>query len=339
MKKLGIILIVLTVLFMYGCEELFIENDEADNPVENFDFLWQNMSERYSLFDYKNIDWDSIYSIYRPMVNEQTTDTDLFNTMATMINTLEDGHTNLRSPIDIARFLPYLDHAPNFSFDLAERNYLKIDYRFTGFLLNQILDDVGYIYYRSFQQTINDWELDSVINRFNRAGVKGVIIDIRDNGGGNPANGLLLMERLVDNRTHIYTSQKKAGPGRNNFLDPQDIFIDPNTKHPHFPGKVIVLSNRKVYSAGSYFSAATKALPEVILMGDTTGGGSGVPAGFELPNGWACNYSSTIGTLADGFNFEGGVPPDVYVEMDTTDLLNGIDTIIEAALTEIRDGL
>ncbi len=175
-----------------------------------------------------------------------------------------------------------------------------------------------------------------MINRFTKAGVKGVIIDIRDNEGGNPANGLLMLSRMIYQRTHIYTSQQKNGPGRNDFADPQEIFLDPNTEHPHFPGQVIVLSNRKVYSAGSYFSAGIRAIPQVILMGDTTGGGSGVPAGFDLPNGWACNYSSTIGTMFNGYNFEGGVPPDVYVQMDTTDVLKGVDTIIETALAEIR---
>ena len=175
-----------------------------------------------------------------------------------------------------------------------------------------------------------------MINRFNRAGVKGVIIDVRDNEGGNPENGLLMLSRMIDQRTHIYTSQQKSGPGRNDFTAPRKIFLDPNQDHPHFPGKIVVLCNRKTYSAGSYFSAATRGIAEVTLMGDTTGGGSGVPAGFELPNGWACNYSSTIGTMVDGYNFEGGVPPDRYVPLDTADALNGVDSIIEEALLVIR---
>ena len=323
-------------MVLVGCEEIFFEKDQVNDPVNNFDYLWTNMSERYSLFDYKGIDWDSVYSVYRPMVSHNTPNDQLFDIMAEMLNSLKDGHTNLRTQMDISRYFPYLQAPQNFSYNLVERNYL-LDFRFTGYLQNQILDDVGYIYYPSFGRPIKDWELDTVINRFNDAGVIGVILDIRDNEGGDPANGLLMLSRMINKRTHIYTSQQKNGTERNDFAAPQEIFLNPNRHDPPFPGKVVVLTNRKVYSAGSYFSAGVKALPEVILMGDTTGGGSGVPAGFELPNGWACNYSSTIGTLVTGVNFEGGVPPDVYVPIDTAQALNGVDTIIEAALAMIRN--
>lgn len=324
------------LIFCLGCEEIFFEPDTKQDPEANFDYLWNSFSERYSLFDYKQIDWDSVYSVYRPQVTNATDEEALFDIMSNMLNSLEDGHTNLRSPFDISRYFPYLETAPNFNFDLVERNYLGSDYRITGYLLNQVLDDVGYIYYRSFVQSINDWELDSVIHRFERANVKGVIIDVRHNEGGNPANGLKILSRLIDTRTHIYSSQQKSGPGRNEFGSVQQIFLDPEEDHPHFPGKVVVLTNRKVYSAGSYFAAGVSALQNVEIVGDTTGGGSGVPAGFDLPNGWACNYSSTIGTLTNGFNFEGGVPPDDYVEIDPTDAANGVDTIIEYALAKIR---
>lgn len=332
-SKTVVLLLVAQVFF--SCEELFFEKDQANDPVNNFDHLWSNMNTRYSLFEYKNIDWDSVYLVYRPQVSSATGSDELFDVMAAMLNTLRDGHTNLRAQMDISRYFPYLNAPPNFNYDLVERNYLK-DFRFTGYLQNQILDDVGYIYYRSFVTPVNDWELDTVINRFNAVGVKGVIIDIRNNEGGNPANGLKLLGRMVEERTHIYTSQRKIGPGRNDFDSPKEIYVDPTSNAPTFPGKVIVLSNRKVYSAGSYFSAATKGISQVTLMGDTTGGGSGVPAGFELPNGWACNYSSTIGTTVNGLNFEGGVPPDVYIALDSMDLEKGKDTIIEAALAEIR---
>lgn len=334
LKKL--LLIPSLAILMMSCEEIFFEKDEVNDPVSNFDYLWTNMSQRYSLFEFKNIDWDSAYSVYRPRVQASTQNDELFAIMAEMLNSLRDGHTNLRAPMDISRYFPYLEYPQNFDYSVVERNYLR-DFRFTGFLLNQVIGDVGYIYYRSFATPIKDWELDTVINRFTNAGVRGVIIDIRDNEGGNPENGLLMLSRMIDQRTHIYTSQQKNGPGRDDFATPQEIFLDPNDEDPHFPGQVIVLTNRKVYSAGSYFSAAVKAIPDVLLMGDTTGGGSGVPAGFELPNGWACNYSSTIGTLVTGENFEGGVPPDITVALDTFGIRVGIDTIIEAALNEIRN--
>ena len=141
-------------LLLISCEEAFFEDDTPQDPVANFDYLWNAFSERYSLFDYKNVDWDSVYNVYRPRVSSTTGDEELFEIMAEMLNSLRDGHTNLRSPFDISRYFPYLETNPNFNYDLVERNYLGEDFRFTGFLLNQVLDDVGYIYYRSFTQPI-----------------------------------------------------------------------------------------------------------------------------------------------------------------------------------------
>ncbi len=322
-------------IFLTSCEEAFFDDDQPDDPVANFEFLWDTFDERYTLFEFKEINWDEFYSEYRPQVSDLTTDDELFVIMAEMLNRLRDGHTNLRSPIDISRYRPYLQAPPNFDAELLERSYLQ-DARLTGYLTNEIMGEVGYIHYRSFQLPIQDWELDTVINRFTRENVQGVIIDVRNNGGGNPANGLKLLSRMIDERTHIYTSQQRNGPASDDLAASQDIFLDPESDHPHFPGQVVVLSNRKVYSAGSYFCAGTKGISQVVMVGDTTGGGSGVPAGFELPNGWYCNYSSTLGTLVTGENFESGVPPDVEVALSAEDRERGVDTILEAAIALIK---
>ena len=70
-----------------------------------------------------------------------------------------------------------------------------------------------------------------------------------------------MLARMIDKRTHIYTSQQENGSGPDEFAAPQDISLDPASGHPAFPDQVIVLSNRKVYSAGSYFSASVRAVP------------------------------------------------------------------------------
>jgi C-terminal processing protease CtpA/Prc len=79
-----------------------------------------------------------------------------------------------------------------------------------------------------------------------------------------------------------------------------------------------------------------KAFPEVMIIGDTTGGGGGVPLGWELPNGWFFNYSSSVTYLPNGFIIEEGIPPDIQVDMTEEDKANGIDTILERALDEFR---
>ncbi len=115
-----ITILVLLSISISGCEEIFFEPDQVNDPVSNFDYLWNNMNERYSLFEYKKIDWDSVYAVYRPLVNENTASTELFNIMAEMLNILKDGHTNLRAQMDISRYFPYLEAPQNFNYNLVK---------------------------------------------------------------------------------------------------------------------------------------------------------------------------------------------------------------------------
>ena len=95
-----------------------------------------------------------------------------------------------------------------------------------------------------------------------------------------------------------------------------------------------VLTDRGTYSAGSFTSIATKAIPNIILMGDTTGGGLGLPNGGQLPNGWTYRFSITQAlTLDKSPAYENGVPPDVHVLFDWSDRTK--DEVIERALVEL----
>ena len=83
MKVLKNILIIVVLLgSLFGCEEIFFKQNQINNPVNNFEYLWSNMSQRYSLFEFKNINWDSIYSVYRPQVDQSTPNDLLFDIMA-----------------------------------------------------------------------------------------------------------------------------------------------------------------------------------------------------------------------------------------------------------------
>ena len=51
-------------------------------------------------------------------------------------------------------------------------------------------------------------------------------------------------------------------------------------------------------------------------MGDTTGGGLGLPTCGTLPNGWVYRFSITRTLALDGCNYENGVPPDILLPFD-----------------------
>ena len=57
---------------------------------------------------------------------------------------------------------------------------------------------------------IEEEDLDFVVERFR--GLKGLIIDIRDNEGGDPLYGFRLARRIATERTHIYRQSIRAAP-------------------------------------------------------------------------------------------------------------------------------
>ena len=70
-------------------------------------------------------------------------------------------------------------------------------------------------------------------------------------------------------------------------------------------------------------------------MRDTTGGGLGIPNGGQLPNGWTYRLSISRTLSPEGENYENGVPPDIYVNLDREAVNRGVDNLIEAAIREI----
>jgi hypothetical protein len=329
MKK--IIFPLTLVMIITSCEEVFISKDLSDDNIASFNFLWKELNEKYSFFEYKHINWDSIYAVYRPRINDNLTREELFTVMAEMLNTLRDGHVNLRSEFNISKYEQwFLNYPENFNRELILYHYLGNDYQITGPLLHKEINGVGYVRYGSFQSAVSDNDLDFVLNSYKNS--KGIIIDIRGNEGGNPANGFKIIQRIIKDKRLVYRHAFKSGPDHKDFEPFNDVYLEPSTGSISYNKKVVVLTNRLVYSAANYFSAICKVYG-IPLVGDHTGGGGGVPAGSELPNGFHVNYSSSICLMPDGYNIEGGIPVDVKVDMLDVDEINHRDTIIETAIT------
>jgi hypothetical protein len=323
------VMALMTALTLPACERLFIDPDPSNNPVENFDLLWKSVDEKYSFFEFKDIDWNEVRSRYRPQVSMDMSDKELFYLMADMLYELRDGHVNLTSYFDRSRNWDwYLDYPPNFNPIILERNYLGRDFQIVGPFETKVIGNVGYIYYGSFMGFFEEGLLDRLLERY--AHLDGLIIDVRDNTGGIAMLAPRLASRFVTEKTLVGYNRYKEGPGRDDFSRLMPIYIEP--KGTSFTKPVIVLTNRKVYSAGNLFASYMSHLPHVILMGDHTGGGGGLPYSGELMNGWRFRFSSSQILNADLEHIEHGVAPDVKVDMLLEDELAGLDTILERAL-------
>lgn len=330
------LLILLPLLFLlFSCEEVMLEKDPDSSATSVFNVLWTNLDEKYSYFEYKKINWDSVYAVYAPRIHDELHAEELWNILSEMICSLNDGHVNL---INGERWSSWRNCKPvhynqNFDLGLIMGNYLKLPVKYAGSLLYGIIDSVGYVYYESFEMDISESDIDFLVDYFEHT--KGLIIDIRNNGGGDSENADVFQSRLLQTKTLVEYIYFKHGPGHDDFTAPQEFHILPGGKK-QYTKPIALLINRYSFSSSSFFASRMSVLPHVTLIGDTTGGGAGRPKYFDLPNGWAVRYSSTYALRADGFNFENGVPPDYPVLQRETDRLRKKDAILEFAFNFIR---
>ena len=327
-RLLSSIYIIICVLpfVLGGC----IREDEYDNSsAGNFEALWKLIDEHYCYLDYKGIDWDSIYNVYSPQISDDMGDDALFEVLGNMLAELKDGHVNLYSAWNTARYWDwYLDYPRNYSEELIEQ-YLGRGYRIGGGAKYTIFtDNIGYVSYPDFSAAIGDGNLDEMLLYLGMC--NGLIIDVRNNGGGNLTTSSQLAARFTNERVLTGYIQHKTGPGHSDFSDPEPLYIAPSDG-VRWQKPVVVLTNRHSYSATNDFVNAMRCFSQVMLMGDRTGGGGGMPFSSELPNGWGVRFSASPTLDVDGQHIEDGIDPDIHVDMTDEDKAQGLDTIIEEA--------
>ena len=336
MKKLYIaILFSAFVVLCSSCEKAFMEKEVSDDPVSTFEYLWKVVDEQYSFFDVKGVDWDSVYAVYRPKVSENISDDSLFNVLGAMLNTLNDGHTNLVSPFDVSHneeVYRKMYENNNINTDVVVLNYLTINYHTTGSFAHNALRDgqVAYLRYSSFSNNISDDDLVYLVNKYKNT--KGMIIDLRQNGGGSVNNVWNLLKFFPDEERQLYKTQIKNGPEHNDFSEMKIVKLPKHEDKTTYKHPIVVLTDRGSYSATSFFSLCVKSnFSEATIVGDTTGGGLGLPNGGELPNGWTYRFSVTRTLDMNNNNYENGMPPDVTEILDPVQTAQGIDNVIEKA--------
>ncbi len=335
MKKFfPLIIVIFTCVFLSMQLSSCIDEDEySDSPQGNFEALWKILDQRYCFFEYKGkeygLDWNDIYSKYSARINNSMTDGQLFEVMADMLSELKDGHVNLYTSFDYARYWSWQENYPkNFS-DSLQRKYLGTDYRITGGLKYRKLDDnIGYIRCESFENSIGDGNLDNVMMYL--APCNALIIDIRNNGGGMLTMAEKLAARFTNKETLVGYIQHKTGTGHSDFSVMKEQKLKPS-KGIRWQKKVFVLTNRSVYSAANEFVKYMKCCPGTTVVGDKTGGGAGMPFSSELPNGWSVRFSACPMYDKDKNCTEFGISPDYNVALDNEKAAKGIDSIIEFA--------
>lgn len=339
MNRFGIAIVLL--LLVLSCTT---KGNYSPSPATNYRALWEVLDKGYCYFDEKlpkDSTWEDMYQKYLPLIGNDMGQDSLFDVMEMLLSELKDGHVNLTSPFDVSRYSRWYQDYPSQLDDKVRRRYLGDSYRIAGGLYyapvsyaEHTKDSIGYLMYNSFSSTLSESGISSAFARLSKC--KGLIIDIRNNGGGYVSYSTLLASHFTDKRVLTGYMRHKTGPGHRDFSEPVPVYLDTLKVGIKWLRPVVVLTNRGVFSAANDFSMNVKHLPFVTLMGDTTGGGGGLPRSSELPNGWAVRYSASVMTDANDQHVEHGIAPHYRVDLDPNDISQGKDTLIEAAITYIN---
>ena len=242
--------------------------EQTDNARGNFEALWTIIDEHYCFFKEKGVDWDAVHDKYARRIGEEMTREELFTVCSDMLDELRDGHVNLTSSFNTSYYRKWWsDYPQNFSKRLIEESYFNFNYRQTGGLMYGLLNEnIGYIYYGSFTSPVGEGNLDNVLYFLSAA--QGLIIDVRDNGGGNLTNVETFVARFITEPTVVGYISHKTGPGHDEFSEPRAITYNPADIGRIRWGKpIIVLANRSTFSAANNFVSVMKLLPGVKVVG------------------------------------------------------------------------
>ena len=315
------------------------EKEFADNPRGNFEALWKIMDEHYCFFAMKQeqlgVDWDEVHTRYSRQIDDGMTTAQLFEVLCRMIGELRDGHVNLSTGFNYGRNWSWKEDYPaNFS-DTLQRRYLGTDYRISSGLQYRILaDNIGYIYCGSFADGFGEGNLSDIF--YYLLPCNAIIVDVRNNSGGQLTAAEQLAARFFDQTTLVGYMQHKNGKGHNDFSSMQKQQIKP-TRELRWHKRVAVLTNRATFSAANEFVKYMRCSPLVITVGDRTGGGAGMPFTSELPNGWGVRFSACPMYDREKNSTEQGIAPDHRADISDEDFARGKDTIIELARQLLKE--
>src|SRR5262245_6346523 len=216
--------------------------------IGRFDLFWETFDREYSYFAYKGINWDSLRTVYRPRAEAATTQRELVAVLKEMVAPLRDVHVKFTTPANATEptFEPtaivnwnrdvWLNTIRSCSFSQPRQN-----------LGSCTMNGFAYVVvggWNSSQFAVSD--LDALIDQFR--GARGMVIDVRPNGGGNDGLALALAGRFATRRTTTGYARFRDGPRLDDFGDEIERRVDPRGSF-QFTDPVVVLSGRGIYSS------------------------------------------------------------------------------------------
>jgi carboxyl-terminal processing protease len=333
------IAVVAAAMGLSGCTDALLGPAPGTDRAALFDQVWEQFDLHYSFFEFKGVNWDSLGATYHPLAIAAGSDAAFAAQIGEMMRELKDVHVSL-TPAGAGSTVGYVSVydtiATYFNPAIVDVYYLTREAATSGRHLTYGLaaPAVGYVRISSFAGESWDGEMDEALGAMPQ--ITSVIIDVRNNPGGNNTLAVQLAGRFTATTRRYGWVRLRNGPKHTDFTDFIERTVAPLGARA-FAGAVYILTNRRDFSSAEDFVLAMRALPKVTVVGDTTAGASGGPLSRELTNGWSYELSEWIEYLPGKKMFEGvGLAPDEYVKAAARDASRGVDAAMAKAVALAR---
>ena len=183
--------------------------------------------------------------------------------------------------------------------------------------------------------------LDYFFSQLKNTSIKGLIIDVRGNGGGDLSDLNFLVGSLISSPIHFGYTRSKNGNGRLDYTPWADAIVTPTAGAVAFTKPIVVLADGESVSLSELTAMSLKTLPNTTIVGDTTWGANGPLTDNEVFNAGSFNFgkvstdigtgianyygnaytSSTMFKYIDNKIYEGkGFPPDYDIKVKLSDI-------------------
>lgn len=349
--------LLLSSILCFFLQDFSYANKVAkDDPQYNFEVFWKLFNQHYAHFETRKVDWQNQYDIFRPRVDSETTSEQLLIIFNEMVSPLKDGHVAISPTGDLpasAKYAPFFKEFPTkelqFKFHqvtlelLYSNGFNKMKkfnsepYDIGGYCRSK---DYGYLQLNGFGGMPLDLfnkQLDEMVSEF--ANVKGLIIDIRINGGGASAYLDALAGRLTQVKRLVGFGRTRINKHRYEYSPWKAYHIAPRGEKQLIKPTLLLTSGSTI-SAGDHCAMYLKELPYVKLIGENTNGIFSPMLGKRLPNGWEISLSNGQTVSSKRVSYEGtGIPVDINIVHRRKDMIQGIDQGLLRGLAFLQNDL
>lgn len=296
-----------------------------------FDTIWTRFNTVYPSFEYKGVDWNAQRALYRDRARAARSQDEFIGVVRAMLEPLRDLHVWFIDPRGqtVPTYRPM--HVANFDSQRWRRALSTAGYvNRSANVGSATVGGYGYLFIPTWEGSADVQALDVALAREKDA--PGLIIDVRTNGGGNDATALGFAARFTPQAFSASYVQVRNGPFVTDLGEPVVRTVSPRGAWQYLR-PVVVIAGRAGFSATESFVAAMRTLPNVTVIGDTTGGASGNPAIFPMGNGWSFTVPQWIEYGPDGQPIEGrGVAPHIAMSWIPAYYDRERDPLIDAAV-------